>query len=254
MSSLFLNKYFTLYVFFLRWFAADDHWVGKACSPKTWGGRLRAPEENERQVWLGMLDVWNISIFLLKATRAISFGWGSNFSLCHERGDQSWRGLNVWTVCAFTYADPALSILGFHLRLVRSINISCITCKTLQRDRRCKVTCQVSVNLTRIDQILTIPLRETLNCEVCGERLRIEGELPGVTYCQVEVQSLTMLYCMFVSQLENSVLTKSHNKVFTVSRGAQVCVWCRRSGWLETFSRTKRHICLEKKSSNIAGT
>lgn len=31
-----------------------------------------------------------------------------------------------------------------------------------------------------------IPLRETLNCEVCGERLRIEGELPGVTYCQVE--------------------------------------------------------------------
>ena len=27
--------------------------------------------------------------------------------------------------------------------------------------------------------------RETLTCDVCGERLRIEGELPGVTYCQV---------------------------------------------------------------------
>ena len=149
-----------------------------------------------------MLHVWNISIFLLKATRAISFGWGSDFSLCHERGDQSWRGLTVWTVCVFPYADYALSILGFHLRLVRSINISCISCETLQRDRRCKVTCQVSVTLThkRSDQILMIPLRETLNCEVCGERLRIEGELPGVTYCQVEVQSLTMLYCMFVSQ------------------------------------------------------
>jgi len=26
--------------------------------------------------------------------------------------------------------------------------------------------------------------RETLTCDVCGERLRIEGELPGVTYCQ----------------------------------------------------------------------
>ena len=56
------------------------------------------------------------------------------------------------------------------------------------------------------------------------------------------------------SQLENSVVTKSHNKVFTVSRGAQVCIWCRRSGWLEAFSRTKRHICLEKKSSNVTGT
>ena len=28
--------------------------------------------------------------------------------------------------------------------------------------------------------------RETLTCEICGERLRIEGELPGVTYCQVK--------------------------------------------------------------------
>ena len=162
-----------------------------------------------------MWHVWNISIFLLKATRAISFGWGSDFSLCHERGDQSWRGLTVWTVCVFPYADSAFSILGFHLRLVRSINISCITCKTLQRDRRCKVTCQVSVTLThkRSDQILTIPLRETLNCEVCGERLRIEGELPGVTYCQVEVRSRIVLhvYITNLSQLENSVLTKSHN-------------------------------------------
>ena len=95
-----------------------------------------------------MWHVWNISIFLLKATRAISFGWGSNFSLCHERGDQSWRGLTVWTVCAFPYAESALSILGFHLWLVRSINISCISCKTLQRDRRCKVTCQVSINIS----------------------------------------------------------------------------------------------------------
>ena len=108
--------------------------------------------------------------------------------------------------CVFPYADYALSILGFHLWLVRSINISRISCETLQRDRRCKVTCQVSVNLThkRSDQILMIPLRETLNCEVCGERLRIEGELPGVTYCQVEVQSLTMLYCVFVSQTNSN--------------------------------------------------
>ena len=94
-----------------------------------------------------MWHVWNISIFFLKATRAISFGWGSNFSLCHERGDQSWRGLTVWSDRVFPYADYALSILGFHLRLVRSINISCITCKTLQRDRWCKVTSQVSVFL-----------------------------------------------------------------------------------------------------------
>ena len=50
--------------------------------------------------------------------------------------------------CVFPYADYALSILGFHLWLVRSINISRISCETLQRDRRCKVTCQVSINIS----------------------------------------------------------------------------------------------------------
>ena len=162
------------------------------------------------------MHVWNISIFLLKATRAISFGWGSNFSLCHERGDQSWRGLNVWTDRAFTYADPALSILGFHLRLVRSINISCITCKTLQRDRRCKVTCQVSVTMTHKKWSNPNDSYQG-DLKLRGVRREIENRgwitrshlLPGWS----AVFDHVVLYVCITnqSQLENSVLIKSHN-------------------------------------------
>ena len=164
-----------------------------------------------------MLHVWNISIFLLKATRAISFGWGSDFSLCHERGDQSWRGLNVWTVRTYTlYADPALSILGFHLRLVRSINISCITCKTLQRDRRCKVTCKVSVTPTNKNWWNSNDPSQG-DLELRGVRWEIENRgwitrshlLPGWS----PVFDRVVLYVCITNQseLKNSVITESRN-------------------------------------------
>ena len=58
--------------------------------------------------------------------------------------------------------------------------------------------------------------RETLTCEICGERLRIEGELPGVTYCQVKpTLRSTCLKCISHSALR-------HQSLYTEWKGQMV--------------------------------
>ena len=58
--------------------------------------------------------------------------------------------------------------------------------------------------------------RETLTCEICGERLRIEGELPGVTYCQVKpTLRSTCLKCVSLSALR-------HQSPYTEWKGQMV--------------------------------
>ena len=58
--------------------------------------------------------------------------------------------------------------------------------------------------------------RETLTCEICGERLRIDGELPGVTYCQVKpTLRSTCLKCISHSALR-------HQSLYTEWKGQMV--------------------------------